>query len=106
MRKGLLLFMVLLVCGFASEAQTVSRLKSWGFLDSPPSPVKSFSIEVGGFQLQYVYPKSQLLQVNPDGTLTLLANLRKSSGYTSIKYCGVDSWAMFAYSESSPELLN
>jgi len=40
MRKGLLLFMVLLVCGFASQVQTVSRLKTWGFLDSPPSPIK------------------------------------------------------------------
>jgi hypothetical protein len=100
MRKGLLLIMVLLVYGLAGQAQTVSRLKSWGFLDLPPSPVKSFSTAIGGFQMDFVWPNTQLYKVNADGTRTILSKLRRSIGAKSFQFLESDKQVMFAYSEN------
>jgi len=100
MRKGLLLIIVLLVYGFAGQAQTASRLKSWGFLNSPPSPVKSLSTAIGGFQMDFVWPNTQLYKVNADGTRTFLSKLRKSIGAKSFQFLESDKQVMFAYSEN------
>jgi len=100
MRKGLLLIIVLLVYGFAGQAQTASRLKSWGYLDSPPSPVKSLSTAIGGFQMDFVWPNTQLYKVNADGTRTFLSKLRKSIGAKSFQFLESDKQVMFAYSEN------
>jgi hypothetical protein len=99
MRKGLLL-LFLVASLFFSHAQSVIRLKSWGYLESPPSPSKSFSTSFCGFQLQYVYPKSQLHKVNQDGTQTLLANLRKSTSFNNFRVAEEGNWTMISYSES------
>lgn len=99
MRKGLLLLLFVFSL-FTANSQTVTRLKSWGYLESPPSPSKSFSTTFGGFQLQYVYPKSLLHKVNQDGTQTLLASLRKSTSFNNFKFAEEGNWAMISYSES------
>lgn len=100
MRKGLLLFLLISALSFAGNTQTIKRLKSWGYLESPPAPTKSFSTSFGGFQLQYSYPKSQLHKVNQDGTQTLLTNLRKSTGFNNFRFAEEGNWAMLSYSES------
>jgi hypothetical protein len=100
MRKGLLLLLLISVLIFIGNAQTIKRLKSWGYLESPPAPAKAFSTSIGGFQLQYSYPKAQLQKVNQDGTLTLLANLRKSTGFDNFRFAEEGNWAMLSYSES------
>jgi len=99
MRKGLLLLLFIFLL-FTANSQTVTRLKSWGYLESPPSPSKSFSTKFGGFQLQYVYPKTQLHKVNPDGTQNLLSNLRKSISFNNFRFAEEGNWAMISYSES------
>lgn len=100
MRKGLLLSMLISAFTFLLNAQTPSRLHSWGFTDSPPAPVKSFSTESGGFQLMYTYPKSKLVKVNADGTQTLLSDLRKSIAFNSFRFTSELNWTMFSYSEN------
>lgn len=100
MRKGLLLFLLISALAFAGNTQTIKRLKSWGYLESPPAPTKAFSTSFGGFQLQYSYPKSQFHKVNQDGTRTLLSNLRKSTGFNNFRFAEEGNWAMLSYSES------
>jgi len=100
MRKALLLLMTISAFTIGLNAQTVKRLNSWGFLNSPPAPTKAFSTSFGGFHLQYSYPKSQLLKVNQDGTQTLLSNLRKSTGFNHFQLAEEGNWAMISYSES------
>jgi len=92
MRKGLLLFLLIPALAIAGNAQTIKRLRSWGYLESPPSPTKSFSTSFGGFQLQYSYQKTQLHKVNQDETLTLLSNLRKSIGFTNFRFAEEGNW--------------
>jgi len=86
--------------GLFIQAQTVTRLKSWGFLESPPAPVESFTTSVGAFQIDYVWPNSQLYRVNADGSRTFLSKLRKSIGTKSFRFLESDNQVMFAYSES------
>jgi len=86
MRKGLLLFLLISAFILTGNTQTIKRIKSWGYLDSPPAPTKAFSTSFGGFQLQYSYPKSQLHNVNQDGTRTLLSNLRKSTSFDNFRF--------------------
>lgn len=100
MRKGLLLFLLISALAFAGNTQTIKRLKSWGYLESPPAPTKSFSTSFGGFQLQYSYSKSQLHKVNQDGTQMLLTNLRKSTGFNNFRFAEEGNWAILSYSES------
>lgn len=100
MRIGLLLFLLIAVFALAGNTQTITRLNSWGFIESPPAPIQSFSTSFGGFQLQYSYPKSQLHKVNLDGTQTLLSNLRKSTGFNDFRFAEEANWAMLSYSES------
>ena len=99
MRKGLLLFLLISVLAFAGNTQTIKRLKSWGYLESPPAPTKAFSTSFSGFQLQYSYPKSQLHKVNQDGTRTLLSKLRKSTRFNNCRFAEEGNWAMFAFVE-------
>lgn len=40
MRKALLLFLLISVLALAGNTQTIKRLNSWGFLNSPPAPAK------------------------------------------------------------------
>lgn len=100
MRKALLLLITICAFSIGLSAQIVERLNSWGFLNSPPAPTKSFSTSFSGFQLQYSYPKTQLHKVNQDGTQLLLSNLRKSSGFNNFRFAEEGNWAMFSYSES------
>ncbi|OFX51398.1 MAG: hypothetical protein A2066_18305 [Bacteroidetes bacterium GWB2_41_8] len=92
MRKALLLLITICAFSIGLSAQTVERLNSWGFLNSPPAPAKSFSTSFGGFQLQYSYQKTQLHKVNQDETLTLLSNLRKSIGFTNFRFAEEGNW--------------
>lgn len=99
MRKGLLLLLLILSL-ITAHSQTATRLKSWGYLESPPSPQKAFSTNVGALELNYVYPNYQLLKLNTDGSLSKLANLRKSSNLDKAEIKQEGNWAMIAYSES------
>ena len=81
MRKGLLLFIAVVTLSSLLNAQTISRVKSWGYLDSPPVPVKTFTNAAGAFQILSKYPVSELVKVNPDGTFVKLTELRKSFDY-------------------------
>ena len=99
MRKGLLLFYVLLALTTVLNAQTVSRVKSWGFLDSPPVPKKTFVISTGVLQILDKYPVSELVKVSTDGTFTKLTTLRKSFKYDQAKSKTSGEWAMISYFE-------
>lgn len=99
MRKGLLLlFFAFWMIDLSG--QTATRLKSWGYLDSPPSPQKAFSTSFGVLELNSSYPNYQLLKFGTDGSLTKLSNLRKSSNYDKAEIRQTDNWAMIAYYEN------
>ena len=66
MRKGLLLFIAVVTLSSLLNAQTISRVKSSGYLDSPPVPVNTFTNAAGAFQILSKYPVSELVKVNPD----------------------------------------
>ncbi len=97
MRKGLLLFISIVTLTTLLNAQTISRVKSWGYLDSPPVPVKTFTNAAGAFQILSKYPVSELVKVNPDGTFVKLADLRKSFDYDKAVVKSEGNLAMVSY---------
>lgn len=99
MGKNLLALILLVTFVSISDAQTVTRLKSWGYLESPPSPSKAFSTNFGALELNGTYNNYQLQKLNSDGSLTKLSNLRKSSNYDKAEMKQDASWAMIAFYE-------
>lgn len=99
MRKGLLLFIFISALTTVLNAQTVSRVKSWGFLDSPPVPEKTFVTNSGVLQILDKYPASELVKVNTDGTITKLTGLRKSFHYDQAISESSGDWTMISYYE-------
>ncbi len=99
MRKGLLLLFIISACAFTVYAQTVSRVKSWGYLDSPPVPKKTFVTNSGVLQILDKYPVSELVKVSTDGTFTKLAALRKSFKYDQAVSEMSGDWTMISYFE-------
>ncbi len=99
MRKGLLLLFIISACIFTVKAQTVTRIKSWGYLDSPPVPKKTFVTGSGVLQILDKYPSSELVKVNTDGTFTRLTGLRKSFKYDQAISETSGDWTMISYFE-------
>ena len=99
MRKGLLLFIFISAITTVLNAQTVSRVKSWGYLDSPPVPEKTFAISTGVLQILDKYPTSELVKVNTDGSIIKLAGLRKSFHYDQAISETSGDWTMISYYE-------
>lgn len=99
MRKGLLLLVIISACIFTVKAQTVTRIKSWGYLDSPPVPKKTFVTNSGVLQILDKYPSSELVKVNTDGTFTRLTVLRKSFKYDQAISETSGDWTMISYFE-------
>ena len=99
MRKGVLLFIIILAFTTVLNAQTVSRVKSWGFLDSPPVPKKTFVTNSGVLQILDKYPASELVKVSTDGTFTKLTGLRKSFKYDQAISETSGDWTMISYFE-------
>jgi hypothetical protein len=99
MRKGLLLLFIISACAFTVSAQTISRIKSWGYLDSPPVPKKTFVTNSGVFQILDKYPVSELVKVGTDGTFTKLTALRKSFKYDQAISETSGDWTMISYYE-------
>jgi len=99
MRKGLLLLFIISAFAFRVNAQTVSRVKSWGFLDAPPVPNKTFVTNSGVLQILDKYPVSELVKVSTNGTLTRLTGLRKSFQYHQAVSETSGDWMMISYFE-------
>ena len=99
MRKGLLLFILITALTTVLHAQTISRVKSWGFLDAPPVPKKTFVSNSGVLQILDKYPVSELVKVSTDGTFTKLTGLRKSFKYDQAISETSGDWTMISYFE-------
>ncbi len=99
MRKGVLLLLIISACIFTVKAQTVTRIKSWGYLDSPPVPKKTFATNSGVLQILDKYPSSELVKGNTDGTFTKLTVLRKSFHYDKAISETSGDWTMISYFE-------
>jgi hypothetical protein len=100
MRKGLLLLFIISASAFAVNAQTITRIKSWGYLDSPPVPKKTFVTNSGVLQILEKYPVSELVKVSTDGTFTRLTALRTSFHYEEAISVTSGDWTMISYSKA------
>lgn len=99
MRKGLLLLFIISACAIVLNAQTITRVKSWGYLDSPPVPKKTFITNSGVLQILDKYPVSELVKVSTDGTFSKLTGLRKSFKYDQAILETSGDWTMISYFE-------
>ena len=79
MYKISLSIFVALITIIAATAQTPVRLSSWGFLDSPPAPLKTIQTNFGTFYLNYQYPKGKMLKIESNGALTTLITIGGTS---------------------------
>ena len=99
MRKGLLLLFVFSAFALTLNAQTITRIKSWGLLDSPPVPKKTFVTNSGVLMILEKYPASELVKVSANGTFTKLTGLRKSFKYDQAISETSGEWTMISYFE-------
>lgn len=99
MRKSLLLMMAISAFALTVNSQTITRIKSWGYLDAPPVPRKTFVTNSGVLMILDKYPVSELVKVSADGTFTKLSNLRKSFKYDQAVSETSGDWTMISYIE-------
>ncbi|MDD2797912.1 MAG: T9SS type A sorting domain-containing protein [Bacteroidales bacterium] len=100
MKKISLMILLLSVVGFSISAQSISRLKSWGYLDSPPAPFKTFSTTDASYML---LASGKLVKVEVDGSLTemctILCKTYSKASDVAVKVYG--NMAMFSLVEGS-----
>ena len=81
-----------------AAAQTPTRLNSWGFLDSPPAPLKTIQTNFGTFYLNYQYPKGKMLKIESNGALTTLITIggNSNTGYKLARMKQNNDYAIIA----------
>jgi hypothetical protein len=100
MKKIAIISLFLSLVGVSLFAQSISRLKSWGYLESPPSPFKTFTTANAAYML---LASGKLVKVEVDGSLTemgpILSKTYSNSKDVIVKTLG--NTAMFSLVEGS-----